>query len=255
MYLKMIACDILHRECCQIIANSVNKIDLEFLTKGLHDLESSEMAARLQKIIDAAAAAEQDYEYILLTYALCNNGVVGVRARTKPLVIPKAHDCITMFLGSRKRYQDYFDANPGSYFLTSGWIERDESSEDVKQLSIQHKTGMDMSYEEMVEKFGEENAQYLFETLGGGGQVNNYTRFTYIPMGLKIDNQFEEIARKRAEEKGWDFDMVPGDISLLQRFADGEWDSGEFLIVPPGKEIAASYEEDVLSCKECGKCG
>ena len=35
----------------------------------------------------------------------------------------------------------------------------------MSQLSIQHMTGMDMSYEEMVKKYGEDNAKYLYEKL------------------------------------------------------------------------------------------
>ena len=45
-----------------------------------------------------------------------------------PLVIPRAHDCIALFMGSRQRYREYFDAHPGTYYRTSGWIERDDAT-------------------------------------------------------------------------------------------------------------------------------
>ena len=37
MRLKLIACEILHRELCAAVARSVNRVDIEFLPKGLHD--------------------------------------------------------------------------------------------------------------------------------------------------------------------------------------------------------------------------
>jgi hypothetical protein len=39
------------------------------------------------------------------------------------MIIPKAHDCITLFLGSKERYRTYFDAHPGTYWYTPGWVE------------------------------------------------------------------------------------------------------------------------------------
>ena len=58
--------------------------------------------------------------------ALCSNGLVGLTARNIPVVVPRAHDCITLFLGSKERYLDYFQSHTGVYFKTSGWIERGE---------------------------------------------------------------------------------------------------------------------------------
>ena len=51
----------------------------------------------------------------------------------------------------------------GTYFKTTGWIERDEVAEELKQLSIPNQMGMDMSYEELVEKYGEDNARFLWD--------------------------------------------------------------------------------------------
>ncbi|MFV1980286.1 MAG: DUF1638 domain-containing protein [Rhodothermia bacterium] len=31
-------------------------------------------------------------------------------------VLPRAHDCITLLMGSRTRYLEYFKAHPGTYF-------------------------------------------------------------------------------------------------------------------------------------------
>ena len=79
------------------------------------------MRERLQAAIDATDPGKHDA--VALAYGLCNNGLVGLVARQLPVVIPRAHDCITLFIGDRQRYEEYFHANPGTYYYTSGWLE------------------------------------------------------------------------------------------------------------------------------------
>jgi len=119
---------------------STNKVDLEFLSQGLHDIGAAGMQQRMQDAIDAVS---DEYDAIALGYGLCNNGLMNVEARKLPLVIPLAHDCITPISGSRDNYLREFDKEPGTYFKTSGWIERNDSPEELNQISIQRKSGMD----------------------------------------------------------------------------------------------------------------
>ena len=63
---------------------------------------------------------------------------VGAGRPQHSLVVPRAHDCITLFLGSKERYLDYFQTHPGVYFKTSGWIERGEGLTQYHQDSIHH---------------------------------------------------------------------------------------------------------------------
>ena len=242
MKLKLISCEIFYREMCAAVARSPHRVDLHFLPKGLHDLGSEEMLRRLQLAIDEAD--DPGYDAVLLGYGLCNNGLQGLTARSLPLVVPRAHDCITLFLGGRLRYQDYFEGHPGTYFLTSGWIERGEVDGDLRQLSIQHKMGMDKTYEELVELYGEDNAQFLHEQLCDG--TRNYGRFAFIDMGIEPDGRFEAEARRRAEDRGWQYERLEGDMTLIDRLVSGLWDEGEFLAVPPGAHIAAEYEGLVM---------
>ena len=141
MQLKLISCEIFYRELCAAVSRSPNTVDLEFLPKGLHDIGCTAMLARLQEAVDRVEDGK--YDAVLLGYGLCNNGIVGLTARATRLVVPRAHDCITLFLGSRQKYLDYFNSHPGVYFKTTGWIERGDSRGELRQLSIQRKIGLD----------------------------------------------------------------------------------------------------------------
>lgn len=245
MRLKLISCEVFYREMCAAVARSPNQVDIEFLPKGLHDLGASEMRARVQAVVDAVETSR--YDAIIMGYGLCNNGLHGIVAPSIPMVFPRAHDCITLFLGGKDRYLEYFNLNPGTYFKTSGWIERGNVGEELKQLSIGYLTGMDQSFEELVERYGEDNARYLYETLGN--DKKNYGQFTFIEMGVEPDERFEEQTRREANEHGWTFKKEQGDMSLIQRLVDGQWGEQDFLAVHPGQRVKARYDDGIIAAE------
>ena len=243
MRLRLIACEVMHRELCHAAARSPHTVDLEFLPKGLHDIGTSSMRERLQAVIDGVSHGSCDA--ILLGYGLCNNGTAGLEARGVRLVLPRAHDCITLFFGSKERYLNYFNDNAGTYFLTTGWIERGEAAGELRQVSIQRKSGMDMSYEELVERYGEDNAKYLHETLCD--TTRHYSTLAYIDMGVGPEREFEAIARERARARNWRFLPLRGDMALFERLVRGEWNPEDFLVVEPGHRIAADLNGGIVT--------
>lgn len=245
MRLKLISCEVFYREMCHVLSRSPNQIDIEFLAKGLHDIGSGPMRERIQaRIEDVDSSA---YDAILLGYGLCNNGIAGLTSRELQLVVPRAHDCISVFLGSKERYLSYFNSNPGVYFKTSGWIERGTPGKEFDELSIQRKSGLDMTLADLIKKYGEENGRYLFEELSK--YKDRYRTLTYISMGIEPDDRFERRTQMDAESASWGFEKVEGDLSMIQRFLDGEWSDHEFLVVPPGHRIVANYGDSVISAE------
>jgi len=183
------------------------------------------------------------YSAILLGYGLCNYGVKGLNSSI-PIIIPKAHDCITLFLGSKEKYQDYFSKNPGTFFRTSGWLERAgfgiEGEENVmSQLGI----NPEMDYSE----YGDENAEYLREILGNW--VSNYKKQAFIDTGIGNTAMYEEQAIKESQAQGHEYERIKGNTQLIQDLMDGNWNPDDFLVVPPGNEITATYDNDIMSCK------
>ena len=250
MRLKLICCEVFYREMCETIARSPHQVDVEFLPKGLHDIGCVGMQARLQEVI--GRVDEASYDQILLGYGLCNNGIVGLTARSIPIVVPRAHDCMAVFFGSRKKYEAYFEQYPGTYFLTTGWIERGTAEGELSQLSISHAHGMDLTYEQMVEMYGEENAKYLFDTLGD--QTKHYHRLTFLRMGIEPNESFEQRARDRAAEKNLEFHLEEGNMRLIHTLVNGPWNNeDDFLLVPPGYKIAVRYDENVIGVEKAAE--
>lgn len=242
---QLIACEILLRECCHFIARSPHVIDVAFLPKGLHDVGKKLMQQRLAEQIAAVDTA--NYDAILLGYALCNGGIVGLTAPDIPLVVPKAHDCITLFLGHRDRYLQYFHQNPGCYFKTVGWIERGGDLQPFGDISTPTKkstTRQQSSLEELVAKYGEDNGHYLWNQLT---QMANYSKMTFIETGIEPSDDYEKETVAAAASRGWKFEKLQGDLMLFSKLLAGRWDD-DFLVVPPGQSIDFSFMEDVICC-------
>ena len=236
---KLIACEILFREFSFCAAESKNIIDTTFLPKGLHDIGEEKMVQAIQKEIDNVEVS--NYEAILLGYGLCNNGIRGIHAKL-PLVIPRAHDCITLLLGSKEKYSDYFYKNPGTFFRSPGWIERDSVLGENKE-SVTSQLGMEKSYEDYVKEFGEENAAFIMETMHG---LKNYKKIAYIDTKVGNTSNFKKLTRKEAKEKDWEYEEISGSKILLQRLLDEDWNSKDFLIVKPNNKIIPTNSEDIV---------
>ncbi len=245
MRIHVIACEVLFRELCMAAAQAGPIVDLTFVRKGLHD-EPELLRRTLQELVDRAAE-DGRADYIALCYGLCSNGTAGLRAPNMPLVIPRAHDCITLFLGSRQRYDEMFRQRPGTYYYTSGWLERGgdappPGAEEGKRLALG-------SFEELVRKYGEENARYLMEVQGAWKQ--RYTTACYIRMPLSHRDEYAQQVRKIAEENGWEYLEVEGDDRLIRALVEGQWDEAEFQIIEPGHELGCSYDERIFCCRTC----
>jgi len=239
MRFLLVGCEVLLRELADAVARAPHVIDVEFLPKGLHDLGGPRMRDKLQEAVDKAGASK--YDAVLMGYALCGNGLHGLEAREVKIVLPRAHDCIALLMGSRAKYAQYFSEHSGVYFRSTGWLERGQGLEQL----VQQETGVGMTLAAMIEKYGEDNGRYLYEELNRYRQ--NYRRLTFIETGLEADGRFEEQSRAEAVERGWDFDKIRGDLCLFHQLASGEWNAADFLVVEPGYRIVARYDESIMA--------
>lgn len=238
MHILLIGCEVILRELCDALVRSPHQVDVEFLPKGLHDLGANAMRQEIQNRIDRAEATQ--VEAIALGYGLCGNGLSGIIARSKPLVLPRAHDCITLLLGSRDRFEAYFRDHPGVYYRSAGWVERGQGLIPMAR----DRTGLTFTRDALIERYGEDNGQYLYDELTRYQQA--YSQLTYIATELDPDDRFEAFSREEAGEKNWRFERLEGDLTLFRRLLAGDWDGPDFLVVPPGQQVAASYDQQIV---------
>jgi hypothetical protein len=221
----------MQREAYYCAARSRNIVDVVVMRQGLHN-ETERLRREVQNALDVTADIQgRPYDASLLGYGLCSNGIVGLSAKIS-IVVPRGHDCITLLLGSKGRYKEYFDSHRGVYWFSPGWIETDNQPGRER---------FERTLKEYIEKFGEDNARFLMET--EQNWMKEYNWATYIDWGFADNEQEKRFTKKAAEFLNWKYDEVKGDSGLMQRLVDGQWDEKEFLIVRPGERIA----EDLTS--------
>lgn len=185
----------------------------EILDFGLH-LKPENLKKILQESIDASCTG---FDTLILGYGLCSMAIIGLTARDCTLVVPRVDDCIAIFLGSKDAYSKQAQKEPGTYYLTKGWIEvSDTPFEEHKRL---------------VEKYGQERADYIM-----GVMLKHYKRLAYIDTGQKDQERYREYARITADKFNLRFEEIPGSDVLIRKLIFGPWDD-EILVSPPGHTI------------------
>jgi len=188
-------------------------VSFEVLDFGLH-LRPEGLRKVLQEKINEAS---QSADVLLLGYGLCSMAVVGLQARTAHLVIPRVDDCIAIFLGSCAAYKKQAKQEPGTYYLTKGWIEAGDTPFEEHKL--------------LIEKYGEEKAKRMT-----GLMLKNYKRLAFINTGQYEIEHYQAYARKTAEQFNLRYEEIEGSSVLVKKMVFGPWDD-EFVVVEPGQTV------------------
>lgn len=222
----------MQREAYFCAARSKNVVDIVLMEQGLHD-EPEKLRSEVQKALDNTCDIQgRPYDASLLGYGLCSNGIVGLSAKI-PIVAPRGHDCITLLLGSKDKYQEYFDSHRGVYWYSVGWIEsgKQPSEERYEKMLKEYK-----------EKYGDDNAQYLMEV--EQSWIKEYDWATYIDWGFVDSDEYKNYTKRCAEFLHWNYDELKGSPVLMQKLVDGHWHDSEFLVVKPGQKISEDLTND-----------
>jgi hypothetical protein len=208
---RVIACSIMKEELLRLSGEGISFV---FLEQSLHRTPQK-MPPAIQEEINKAD--HLDLDFLVLGYGLCSNGIVGVKAGRRPLVIPRAHDCISLFLGSCERYREEQEKEPGTYYLTRGWIEEGKSP-----LGI---------FDEYCQRYKKETAEWVIRE-----ELRNYTRIAMVDSGIGLSEKHREHARENARFFNLKYQEIAGSLDFFARMLRKRWDR-DFIIVPPGGEI------------------
>ncbi len=214
---QVIACKTVIEEMLPFLPSDVPYDVLDF---GLH-IRPDELKKALQEKIDRASLQAK---VLLLGYGLCSMAVIGLKTALATLVIPRTDDCIAIFLGSCNVYKEQVRKEPGTYYLTKGWIEAGNTPFE------EHKA--------LVEKYGQERAERMTRLL-----LKNYKRLAFINTGIYDIERYREYTRRIAAQFDLRFEELEGSPALVKKMVFGPWDGEFVVVVPPGE--AVSYKDFV----------
>jgi hypothetical protein len=220
---------------CAVLRDVLNRredtdLSIAFMDYGLH-LTPKKMRAEIQSRIDVLETPHR----ILIGFGLCGNGLAGLNARKHTLIIPRVDDCISLFLGSREAYLRAFQAEPGTYYLTPGWLE----------CGGEPRT----EYLKCRGKFGPDKADFVADSM-----YRRYRKVCFIALTADDLNRHRPAALQVAafcrQRWGWQYEERIGSDALIRRLldfarADGvgvpPQDAGELLIIGPGGEVQMEH--------------
>lgn len=200
-------------------ARQMQVVYMEF---GLHSTPKK-LARTLQEKLESI----REPSLVALGYGLCGNGLNGLQAGHHTLFIPRVHDCMSIFLGSRQAYQQQIEIASGTYSLNRGWLE--------------HASTPLSEYHNYRQKFGEEQALWLVDV-----QYHNYERLALVASSAEEMQQCRPQAQAVARfcQQRWNmrYEEIIGSNALMRRFIQAalcrHLDAGnDFLLIPPGGQI------------------
>jgi hypothetical protein len=217
--LVVIACQVFQSLIETYLPEGMAKL-VTFKDYGLHRVPD-----KLTWSIQAEIDSIKDPSLIMLGYGLCGNGLKDIKSREHTLLIPRTDDCIAILLGSYKKYMQEFDATPGTYYLTKGWLE--SGSNPLQE------------YQEIVAKYGEKDATWIMDQ-----QYQHYERVAFVAHSQEDLEKYRPKAMEVAEYcKRWGmrYEEILGSDIYIRRLIEiasspGKSDA-DFLVIPPGSEV------------------
>ncbi len=229
MAIKLLACKVFQHELEYLTRSLGGDWEVEYFELGEHARPTS-LRAKLQARIDAIAEGPERYAAVVLAYGLCGRATDGLQARRETLVIPRAHDCATLLLGSRKTFETYFREMPSTPFSSVGYMTEGNYYFESGELEKGD------SYAALVSQYGEEDAQYIWEAMHPRLE-GELQPILYIENPEVADSGLLEKCRAKAAEEGREFRLLAGNLRLLRQLLTGPYPEEEFLTVRPGQTV------------------
>jgi hypothetical protein len=234
--MALLACSVFEREIALLSRGAEHIAETRFFEMGLHD-NPNRMRGILQENL-TSLEMRTDIEAVALAYGLCGRGTAGLQPRRLTLVIPRAHDCITVFMGSKERFAEHQRQCPGCYYYTPGWN---------RNRRVPGPERLDALRSELAKKFDADDVEFLIQS--EREQWAQHGNAAYLELGTDDAEPEAAYAQRCAEWLGWKFERMQGDAVLLRDLLWCNWDSERFQIVGPGQRLGHSPDESILSAE------
>lgn len=232
--LALLTCSVFEAEIVQHAAGAEHIRHRQQFEIGLHD-QPDKLRTTLQEAIHCLDTRD-DLDAIVLLYGLCGRGTAGLRAGRHPLVIARAHDCITHFLGSKELFAAQQTGH--RYYYTPGWNRARRVPGPDREAALR---------KELETRFDTEDVDFLIESDRAAWQT--YSTVAFLDLGTPDAEREANYAKGCAEWLGWSYERLTGDPSLLRDLLWGHWDHERFQIARPGEALAHVVNNMIFDVK------
>jgi len=186
----LIACKVLEREI-KTLLDEMPYYRAIFLSFSFHR-KPDLLNKRLQELLERMLFHFDD---IKVLYGRC----AGRLQMLSGVETFQVNDCFDLILGSKRRFK-LFLQQPGSYFLSDGWVREDGTP--FEKLQKVMKKGLDIK----------DLSSIIY---------NGYRRLIYIRTGIE-DKDSVERARFSASKLGWEYVEIGSDLRELKHIISTE---------------------------------
>jgi len=130
-------------------------------------LQIATLNEQLQQVIDNSSNHE-----VILLYGICGNATVGLRSGEHRVSILRVHDCTAVLSGGNQAFLELFGEN-----LSQGWssVNYHNYSKEGKSPVINNGTGFLVGKHAYIDKYGEDNGEYLWSILKSDAEIYYFT--------------------------------------------------------------------------------
>ncbi|MBM3700141.1 MAG: DUF1638 domain-containing protein [Actinobacteria bacterium] len=241
MDLKNIAvvCDVMKQDLEKIVKDrKIDNLDFIFMEQHLHNTPD----LMRQKLQEKISSVDGNYDKIILGYGLCSNGVTEIVSDKHQIIIPKVHDCISLFLGSKEKYLEMFKKDPATYYFCKGWIEYGGDPYRGYLLWTGKEGQVPGQWIRSKEVYGSRRYDERTARLLIAEMMKNYKKIILIN-----NNDIENIHRQYLDkmisflnevlQRELILEEIPGSLKFLEKIALLETDEKNFLSFDPGQKI------------------
>lgn len=225
----VLACDVFQEELGALVGGFESWGAVEFLEMGLHD-QPDILRREVQTTVNRLEA-NLKLKTILLFYGVCGNGLIGIQSSRCRLVLPRAHDCVSILLGDLKVHEAILKENPGTYFYSPGWVRgRRVPGPDRDKRLREYYGDKYPDDQELVDDLIEADRE----------TYAHHNCASYVD--VTANREAESYCKDCAVSLGWEYRRLKGNPALLKDLLSGNWDSSRFLVTEPGAPIADVLE-------------
>lgn len=208
----VIACQVLKDELNLVMKETGCTYPVIWVDSDYH-INPDKLREKLQEEINALSEVDN----ILFAYGCCGNGLVGLKATTANLIIPKIEDCISLLLSQPDQEPQRVKE---TYFLTQGWL--DSSRNIVSEYSYS------------LKRYGAQRTQKIYALL-----LKYYRYLAFIDTGAYNVQESMEKAHQFAQAVNLQLDVIQGSTWLLKKLLTGPHDAN-FCLVKKGDTVQLS---------------